>query len=589
MGNSGSNGKSFSPKSSGKIKSSESSSNMFSSKWSEGDSGKLESTNYIEDMVCKESDIQENEMKQLPLGSDGDKILLIKQQGKLYAIGNKCTHYGAPLVTGALGDGRVRCPWHGACFNIETGDIEDYPGLDSIPRYKVSTIEGQVKVRAKKSDLAANRREKLTYELKEGNPDVAVIIGGGPAGATCAESLRQEGFEGRIVMVCKEKVLPYDRVKVSKVIDLDINKILLRSQCFYDKHNIETKLGVEALSLDTKNQKVTLSNCEKLSYTSLFIATGSKPRKPDFQGVNLRNIFTIRNYTDAQALHRVLSSQCKKHVVILGANFIGMEIASYCADKTASVTIIGKYCVPLTHVFGDEIGKSIKKVFEEKGVTFITQNSICKCIPKVNNDEIVGQVELQDGRILQADIVILGIGSTFYTNWLTDSNITLLQDGSIEVDKYLTTNVPNVFAGGDIAFAPVYSANKSATIGHFALAQYHGKIAARNMCKKETPLRAIPFFWTTLFGKSYRYSGYGKSTSIKVHGSLSESKFFAYHFKDGKVIAMSSLGRDPIVSDFANYIYEGKCLSEKSVTNNPTKWMRNLPADLKPPTPECES
>jgi nitrite reductase/ring-hydroxylating ferredoxin subunit len=87
--------------------------------------------------VCKESDIQENEMKQLPLGSDGKSILLIKQKGELYAIGTKCTHYGAPLKTGALGEGRVRCPWHGACFSIKTGDIEDYPGLDSIPCYKV--------------------------------------------------------------------------------------------------------------------------------------------------------------------------------------------------------------------------------------------------------------------------------------------------------------------------------------------------------------------------------------------------------------------------------------------------------------------
>jgi NADPH-dependent 2,4-dienoyl-CoA reductase/sulfur reductase-like enzyme len=327
---------------------------------------------------------------------------------------------------------------------------------------KVTTAEGLIKVRAKRTDLTANRREKLYYELKEENPETAVIIGGGPAGATCAESLRQEGFEGRIVMVCKETVLPYDRVKVSKVLDLDINKILLRSQCFYDKHNIETKLGVEALSLDTTKQMLTLSNCESLSYTSLFIATGSKPRKPDLQGVNLKNIFTIRNYTDAAALHDRLTCKEKQNVIILGSGFIGMEIAAYCADKNAKVTVIGYHCIPLSPIFGEEIGKYIKKQFEAKGklkkycfffhfnpyfiilklmhhffllgVTFIYLAAISKFIPKANNDEIVGQVELTDGTFLQADIVVLGIGSTLNTNWLNDSEIKRLEDCSIEVD-----------------------------------------------------------------------------------------------------------------------------------------------------------
>lgn len=99
--------------------------------------GSSEQHDYIEDAVCKQEDINENEMKLLPLGDDGGKILLVKQKGELHAIGTKCTHYGALLHTGALAEGRVRCPWHGACFNIKTGDIEDYPGLDSLPCYKV--------------------------------------------------------------------------------------------------------------------------------------------------------------------------------------------------------------------------------------------------------------------------------------------------------------------------------------------------------------------------------------------------------------------------------------------------------------------
>ncbi|XP_008207189.1 apoptosis-inducing factor 3 [Nasonia vitripennis] len=538
----------------------------------------MSDSDYVEDVVCKETDIQENEMKIFSLGKDGGEVLLIKQKGELHAIGTKCTHYGAKLNTGALGEGRVRCPWHGACFNIKNGDIEDYPGLDSLPCYKVSVANGQVRVRAKHSDLLANKRIKDMCKLKEDHPETVVVVGGGPAATTCVETLRQEGFQGRIVMVCKEDALPYDRILVSKTLNLDPQQKALRPQSFYDEHNIETKLKNAATGLDIKRQIVTLSDGEELHYNHLFIATGSKPRKPDLPGVTLQNINVIRNYTDSHKVNKELGSD--KHVVCLGLGFIGMEMAATCVDKAASVTVIGRDPTPFQHVFGKDIGSRIKKQFEEKGIKFIYETSINRFLPKEDNPDVVGTVELKDGRILPADIVILGIGSTLYTRWMKDSGVNLLDDGSVQVDKYMRTSVPNIYAGGDIAYAPVYCAGISAAIGHFALAHYHGKIAAMNICKKETPLRAVPFFWTMLFGKGYRYAGYGKPDKIKIHGSLEDMKFFAYYFKDGKVVAMSSSGRDPIVSDFANLLYEGKNLTEEEVEKDPTAWMRNKPQDL---------
>ena len=197
------------------------------------------------------------------------------------------------------------------------------------------------------------------------HPNTVVVVGGGPAGATCVETLRQERFEGRIIMICKEKVLPYDRVKVSKTIDFDVQKALLRPQSFYDENNIETKLQVEATKLNTEKQTITLSNGEELHYDSLFIATGSKPRKPDISGVNLQNIFVMRDYTDSEAVNKQLSID--KHLVVLGTGFIGMEAAAYCISKCASVTVISRDPTPFKAVFGEEIGQRIKKEFEEKG------------------------------------------------------------------------------------------------------------------------------------------------------------------------------------------------------------------------------
>ncbi|XP_076623812.1 apoptosis-inducing factor 3 isoform X3 [Colletes latitarsis] len=541
---------------------------------------KPEKYDYIEDVVCKETDINENEMKLLPLGDAGTKILLIKQKGELHAIGTKCTHYGALLHTGALGDGRIRCPWHGACFNIRTGDIEDYPGLDSLPCYKVNVDDaGLVRVKANRKDLDLNRRVKKMHETDVNNKTTVVIVGGGPAAATCAESLRQEEFTGNIIMVCKENTVPYDRVKVSKVLDFDIDKAALRPQSFYDTHNIQMKLGVEATGLNVSKNVVLLSNNEELTYNYLFICTGSKPRLPDTPGINLSNIYVLRDYTDSRAVHSKLTP--KTHIVILGLGFIGMEAAAYCVGKCASITIIGRGMVPLQSVLGTEIGNRVKQEFEEKGVKFIFEKNIMKFVAKEDDENIIGSVVLTDDTVLPADIVIIGIGSTFYTDWIKDSPIEMLQDGSVKVNKYLKTNVENVYAGGDIAYAPLFdSDNTSAAIGHYSLAHYHGKIAALNICAKSTELNTVPFFWTTLFGRSYRYAGHGKPDRMKIYGSLENFEFFALYIKDGKVIAMSSVGADPVVSDFANFLYEGKSLTEEMVDKNPFGWIQNKPKNL---------
>ena len=225
---------------------------------------------------------------------------------------------------------------------------------------------GQVKVQAKRKDLEANRRIKGMCAFRPETMKTVVIVGGGPASATCAETLRQEGFTGRIVVICKESALPYDRIKVSKVMDMDVQKILLRPQIFYDENKIETKLGVEATGLETARNIVKLSNAEELQYDYLFIATGSKPRASTAPGSDLANIFVLRNYTDAGEIYKQLAAD--KHVVILGQSFIGMEAAAYCVDKCSSVTVVGRDKVPLKAVFGEDIGNRVREEHEKKGL-----------------------------------------------------------------------------------------------------------------------------------------------------------------------------------------------------------------------------
>lgn len=524
---------------------------------------------FIEAVVCQESEIGENQMKQVELGEG--KVLLVRQNGKLSAIGNKCSHYGAMLVTGALGEGRVRCPWHGACFNVETGDIEDFPGMDSLPCYRVTVGEaGEVKVRAKRTELATNKRTRVMAKRAAQDARTYVVIGGGPSGATCAETLRQEGFTGRIVMINKEPCLPYDRVKVSKTMDLNLEKVLLRTQQFYDENDIEVMLGTAVTKLDGATHELTLDNGYKIRYDKAYIATGSKPRRPPIEGASLGNVCVLRTAADAKQVNEQLAPE--KRVVILGTSFIGLEAAAYCVNKVAKVTVIGRGAVPLKESFGDAIGQRVMELFEEKGVQFVMNSGIRRCI---GAEGTVQQVELTDGTLLDADICIFGIGSTLYTEFLQGSGISLNRNGSINTDQYLESNLEGVYVGGDIANAPVHSNDgQQATIGHYPLAQYHGRVAALNMIGKATPLKAVPFFWTVLFGKSFRYCGYGQPDEVIIDGDLAALKFVAFYIgKGGRVIGMSSCQRDPVVAQFAEYSSQGKVLHKEDLTPNPLSWV----------------
>nr|XP_023017973.1 apoptosis-inducing factor 3-like [Leptinotarsa decemlineata] len=526
------------------------------------------SDNYIEETVCQVSELQENELKTFQLG-DGE-VLLVKQNGKISALGSKCTHYGAPLANGALGEGRIRCPWHGACFNLATGDIEDFPGLDSLPNYQVTIDGSNVVVRADKGQLVSNKRVKNMVGQCQGERHGIVVIGGGPAAATCVETLRQEGYKGQIVMVCKENCLPYDRVLVTKEMNFDIKNAEFRNDDFYQKFGISVIKGVEALSVDTKNKKVSLSNSTALSYHKLFIATGSSPRKVDIPGCDLGNVIVLRDYENAKYTNSQLSKD--KEVVILGDSFIALEAADYCSSRVKKVTVLMKGQVPFSHVLGPRIGRAVFELFRRNGVNFVTQCGLRRINGNGGN---VQSVELVDGTSIPADLLIVGIGITLNTTFLKDSGIEIQQNGSIETDQYLQTNIPEVYAGGDVAWAPVWCAgNQKASIGHFGLAHYHGKTAALNMIGKQKELRSVPYFWTRLFGLSIRYCGFGHFDDIIYVGDVEALKFVAFYLKSDEVVSASSCGMDPIVSKFGELLAQGKKLKREDLVDDPLGWTK---------------
>lgn len=421
---------------------------------------------------------------------------------------------------------------------------------------------GQVKVRAKRTELETSKFVKPMAKFDARDSQSIVVIGGGPSGATCVETLRQQGFTGKITLVCKENCLPYDRVKVSKTMDFDIAKAEFRTAQFYADNGIEVLRGTEAVGVNVTDKTVALNNGNNIKYDRLYIATGLRANKLNIPGAELKNVCVLRDYEHSVYTNGQLSGE--KEVVVLGASFVALEAANYCLNKVKKVTVVIRDVVPFRALLGAEIGQAVMDLFIEKGIHFVVKSGMKKVLGD-DDGNVIG-AELNDGTVLKADLVIMGVGSSCYTEFLKDTGIKLLEDGSVDVNEHLESSISGIYAGGDIAHAPVWSYdNRKATIGHYPLAQYHGRVAALNMLNKRTNLKAVPYFWTMLFGKGIRYAGHGKYDDILYYGSVKDLKFIAFYLQNDRVIATSSCGMDPYVSKFAEYFAEDKKLYRKDL------------------------
>ncbi|XP_068766028.1 apoptosis-inducing factor 3 isoform X2 [Struthio camelus] len=507
--------------------------------------------------VCEEADMADGELREVTVA--GHTVLLLRNRTQFSALGSRCPHYGAPLSRGVLRGNRLRCPWHGACFDIKTGDIEEHPALDCLPRFKVTVEDGKVFVTAKKKDLESSLRVKETSKRCLLNPDTVLLLGGGVAALVCAETLRQEGFTGRIIMATKEKHCPYDKAKLSKEMNLKAEDIYLRTPEFLDARGIELWTEREAVSVDFQRQKVRFKNGSSQKYNHLLIATGSHPILLEVPGADLQNVCLLQTPEDSS---KILELATGKNLVIIGASFIGMEIAAFLSDKAGAISVVEKKELPFQKVLGSQVGGVAMKMLQNKGVKFYMKTKLSELKGK---DGKVTEAVLDSGKKIPADVVVTAIGVSPSSAFLKGTSIARDSSGAILVDLRMQTNIPNVFAAGDVVSFPVALLNRErSSIHHQQVAEAHGHIAALNMLKKQKELRTIPFFWTTMLGKSIRYAGCGEGyTDTVVKGSLEELKFLIFYIKDGYVIAAASLNCDPMVSLIAEVLYSGKQISKE--------------------------
>ncbi|XP_010022843.1 PREDICTED: apoptosis-inducing factor 3-like, partial [Nestor notabilis] len=483
----------------------------------------MDSSDTITAEVCKEADVGDGELWEVMVA--GYPMLLVRNKKEFSALSSKCPHYGAPLSKGVLRGERLRCPWHGACFNIKTGDIEEYPSLDCLSCFKVTVEDGKVFVTAKKKDLESNLRVKDTSKRCPLSRTTVLLLGGGVAALVCAETLRQEGFTGRIIMATKEKHVPYDKSKLTKEMNLKAEDIYMRTPEFLDAHGIELWTEKEAASVDFQKQKVQFTDGSSQKYDQLLIATGCHSSFLSVPGADLQNVCVLQTPEDSS---KILELATGKSLVIIGASFIGMEVAAFLSDKAGAISVVERQEFPYQKVLGPQVGGVTMKMLQNRGVKFYMKAELRELKGK---DGKVTEAVLASGKKLPADVVVVGIGTFPNSAFLKGTSIARDARGAILVDLHMQTNIPNVFAAGDVVSFPVaLLSGEPCSIHHQQVAEVHGHTAALNMLKKEKELHTVPFFWTTMFGKSIRYAGCGTGyTDTVVKGSLEQEKFLIFY------------------------------------------------------------
>ncbi|NXM61657.1 AIFM3 factor, partial [Illadopsis cleaveri] len=494
-------------------------------------------------------------------------VLLVRNRKEFSALGSKCPHYGAPLSKGVLRGERLRCPWHGACFNIRTGDIEEYPALDCISCFKVTVEDGKVFITAKKKVLTipavTGHRQHLGLRMRcLLNRNTVLLLGGGVAALVCAETLRQEGFTGRIIMATNEKHVPYDKSKLSKEMHLKPEDMYLRKPEFLKALDIEFWTEKEAVSVDFQKQRVCFMDGSSQKYQQLLIATGSHSGSLKVPGADLQNICTLQTPEESS---KILKLATGKNVVIVGASFIGTRL-DQASRLPAPARDTNGTSLSLQPGAAAELPAWVLagpfQMLQNKGVKFHMKTELCELKGK---DGKVTEAVLANRENLPADVVVVGIGSTPNSAFLKGTSIARDDKGAILVNLHMQTNIPNVFAAGDVVTFPVALLDGDrSSIHHQQVAEAHGHCAALNMLQRGKELHTVPYFWTTMLGKSIRYAGCGKGyTDTVVKGSLEQQKFLIFYIRDGHVTAAASLNCDPMVSLIAEVLYLGKQISKE--------------------------
>jgi 3-phenylpropionate/trans-cinnamate dioxygenase ferredoxin reductase subunit len=362
-----------------------------------------------------------------------------------------------------------------------------------------------------------------------------LIIGGGLAGGTAAEALRGEGFDGDITVVAAEPHPPYQRPPLSKGYlagSEGLDAVILHPEDWYADRGIRLITGVSATALDPAGHTVELEDDTRLPFDAVLLATGATPRMLPLPGHELPGVTTLRRLDDSDALAAALRDGGRR-LVVIGAGWIGMEVAATARGFGNEVAILERDAVPLALALGTAMGEVFRALHLEHGVDLRTSVEI---------DRIVGERRAEgvvvDGETLPADLVLVGVGAAPNTALAEEAGLDILN--GVLTDAALRTSAPDVYAAGDVAnpFHPVLQRHLRSE--HWANALNAGKVVARSMLGQPASFDDIPYFYTDQYDLGMELSGYAPlmtDAELVVRGDLDAREFIAFWTDDGRVVA----------------------------------------------------
>lgn len=461
-----------------------------------------------------------------------EQVLLVRHGTEVFAVSANCTHYGGPLVDGLVVDNTVRCPWHHACFDLRTGEALRAPAFSPLSCWSVEQRDGRIFVLGKLKRVAPARRNERLAEV----PGKIVIVGGGAAGFAAAEKLRREHYQGSIVMLSDDKAPPVDRPNLSKDYlagNAPDDWLPLREEGFYVKNGIDLRLGVAATGIDASAREVMLSDGSSVAYDRLLLATGAEPVRLSIPGADQKHVHTLRSLADCNAI--LASAAGARHAVVLGASFIGLEVAAALRARGIDVHVVAPERQPMERILGPQMGDFIRRLHEENGVVFHLEDKA---------GSIHGTtVKLEGGDTLAADLVIAGIGVRPRTELAESAGLKL--DRGVVVNAYLETSAPGIFAAGDIARWPDRHTGENILVEHWVVAERQGQTAALNMLGRKEQHVDVPFFWSQHYDVSINYVGHAqKWDTIEIDGDISARDCLLRYKRNGRTLAVASIFRD---------------------------------------------
>ncbi|MFF7729940.1 NAD(P)/FAD-dependent oxidoreductase [Streptomyces sp. NPDC008001] len=423
-----------------------------------------------------------------------------------------------------------------------------------------------------------------------------VIVGGGLAGAKAAETLRAEGFTGRVILICDEREHPYERPPLSKGYLTgkdDRDSVFVHEPAWYAQADIELHLGQPAVHLDRANRSVRLGDGTRVHYDKLLLATGAEPRRLEIPGTGLAGVHHLRRLAHAERLRGVLASLGRDngHLVIAGAGWIGLEVAAAARSYGAEVTVVEPEPTPLHPVLGPELGQLFTDLHSEHGVRFHFGARLTEI---TGQDGVVLAARTDDGEEHPAHAVLAAIGAAPRTALAEAAGLALVDradGGGIAVDASLRTSDPEIHAAGDVAAPPLAHPGGAPRIAarlrveHWANALHTGPAAARAMLGREVAYDRVPYFFSDQYDVGLEYCGYappGSYDQVVCRGDVGKREFIAFWLSEGRLLAGMNVNVWDVTDPVRKLIRSGAPLDPDALADPAVPLEELLPSPAKP-------